>query len=217
MSSQAALFWNPRFAGEQYAYGSAPNDFLKAQASRLAAGSRVLSLGEGEGRNAIHLASLGHDVTAVDAAHTGLIKLLQRAARESLTITATLADLADYAIPPAHWHAIVSIFCHLPPALRRTVLRDCVRGLAPGGLFILEGYTPRQLGFGTGGPKDAALCRSTARGSGRQPAHRHGRRAAGGGAQTRPHRSLSGTQTTTPCQACPAGRVLSDNAYGNCA
>lgn len=157
MSSQAALFWNPRFAGEQYAYGSAPNDFLKAQASRLAAGSRVLSLGEGEGRNAIHLASLGHDVTAVDAAHTGLIKLLQRAARESLTVTATLADLADYAIPPAHWHAIVSIFCHLPPALRRTVLRDCVRGLAPGGLFILEGYTPRQLGFGTGGPKDVAL------------------------------------------------------------
>jgi len=157
MSSQAALFWNPRFAGEQYAYGSAPNDFLKAQAGRLAAGSRVLSLGEGEGRNAIHLASLGHDVTAVDAAHTGLIKLLQRAARESLTITATLADLADYAIPPAHWHAIVSIFCHLPPALRRTVLRDCVRGLAPGGLFILEGYTPRQLGFGTGGPKDVAL------------------------------------------------------------
>lgn len=157
MSSQAALFWNPRFAGEQYAYGSAPNDFLKAQAGRLAAGSRVLSLGEGEGRNAIHLASLGHDVTAVDAAHTGLIKLLQRAARESLTVTATLADLADYAIPPAHWHAIVSIFCHLPPALRRTVLRDCVRGLAPGGLFILEGYTPRQLGFGTGGPKDVAL------------------------------------------------------------
>ncbi len=157
MSSQAALFWNPRFAGEQYAYGSAPNDFLKAQAGRLAAGSRVLSLGEGEGRNAIHLASLGHDVTAVDAAHTGLIKLLQRAARESLTVTATLADLADYAIPPAHWHAIVSIFCHLPPALRRTVLRDCVSGLAPGGLFILEGYTPRQLGFGTGGPKDVAL------------------------------------------------------------
>lgn len=157
MSSQAALFWNPRFAGEQYAYGSAPNDFLKAQAGRLAAGSRVLSLGEGEGRNAIHLASLGHDVTAVDAAHTGLIKLLQRAARESLTVTATLADLADYTITAGHWHAIVSIFCHLPPALRRTVLRDCVRGLAPGGLFILEGYTPRQLGFGTGGPKDVAL------------------------------------------------------------
>ena len=157
MSSQAALFWNPRFAGEQYAYGSAPNDFLKAQASRLAAGSRVLSLGEGEGRNAIHLASLGHDVTAVDAAHTGLIKLLQRAARESLTVTATLADLADYAIPPGHWHGIVSIFCHLPPALRRQVLRDCVSGLAPGGLFMLEGYTPRQLAFGTGGPKDVAL------------------------------------------------------------
>ena len=157
MSSQAALFWNPRFAGEQYAYGSAPNDFLKAQASRLAAGSRVLSLGEGEGRNAIHLASLGHAVTAVDAAHTGLIKLLQRAARESLTVTATLADLADYAIAPAHWHAIVSIFCHLPPPLRRQVLRDTVRGLAPGGLFILEGYTPRQLAFGTGGPKDVSL------------------------------------------------------------
>ncbi|MGL6048129.1 MAG: methyltransferase domain-containing protein, partial [Vogesella sp.] len=98
--SQAALFWNPRFAGEQYAYGNAPNDFLKEQAPRLAAGSRVLSLGEGEGRNAVYLAALGHQLTAVDAAHTGLIKLLQRAAQQNLSITATLADLADYPIAP---------------------------------------------------------------------------------------------------------------------
>lgn len=155
--SQAALFWNPRFAGEQYAYGDAPNDFLKEQAPRLAAGSRILSLGEGEGRNAVYLATLGHQLTAVDAAHTGLIKLLQRAAQRNLGITATLADLADYPIAPGSWDAIVSIFCHLPPGLRRQVLADCVTGLAPGGLFILEGYTPRQLGFGTGGPKDPEL------------------------------------------------------------
>jgi SAM-dependent methyltransferase len=123
----------------------------------LDAASRILSLGEGEGRNAVHLASLGHQVTAVDAAHTGLIKLLQRAAQRNLGVTATLADLADYPITPGSWDAIVSIFCHLPASLRRRVLADCVAGLAPGGLFILEGYTPRQLAFATGGPKDREL------------------------------------------------------------
>lgn len=155
--SQAALFWNPRFAGEQYAYGSEPNDFLRQQAPALRPHSRVLSLGEGEGRNAVYLATLGHQLTAVDAAHTGLIKLLQRAAQQNLRMSVTLSDLADYPIRPGSWDAIVSIFCHLPSGLRRRVLADCVNGLAPGGLFIMEGYTPRQLAFSSGGPKDSDL------------------------------------------------------------
>ena len=30
--------------------------------------------------------------------------------------------------------------------------RSAVQGLRPGGVFLLELYTPRQLAFGTGGP-----------------------------------------------------------------
>ncbi len=155
--SELAAFWNQRFSGPEYAYGEAPNDFLREQAGLLAPGSRVLSLGEGEGRNALYLASLGHQLTAVDAAWSGLAKLLQRADAAELSVTATLANLEQYALGEAQWDAIVSVFCHLPGPLRRRVLAGAVRALKPGGLLIMEGYTPRQLAYSTGGPKDADM------------------------------------------------------------
>ena len=155
--SDAADFWTPRFAGPDYAYGDAANDFLREQAGRLPPGCRILSLGEGEGRNAVYLAGLGHQLTAVDAAWTGLAKLLQRAAAAKLPITATLADLEQYDLGEAQWDAIISVFCHLPSALRRRVLASAVQALKPAGLLIMEGYTPRQLAFGTGGPKETDL------------------------------------------------------------
>ncbi|MDC7698217.1 class I SAM-dependent methyltransferase [Vogesella indigofera] len=155
--SDTADFWNTRFAVSEFIYGEAPNDFLREQASRLAPGSRVLSLGEGEGRNALFLAKQGHALTAVDASHEGLAKVLARAAAAGVDITAVLADLARFEPGVAQFDAVVSVFCHLPSALRRTVMTRAMAALKPGGLLIMEGYTPRQLAFGTGGPKDADM------------------------------------------------------------
>ena len=155
--SDTADFWNTRFAVSEFIYGEAPNDFLREQAPRLAPGSRVLSLGEGEGRNALFLAKLGHALTAVDASHQGLAKLLARAAAADVDITVVLADLARYQPGEAQFDAVVSVFCHLPSALRRTVMARAIAALKPGGLLIMEGYTPRQLAFDTGGPKDADM------------------------------------------------------------
>jgi hypothetical protein len=67
------------------------------------------------------------------------------------------ADLADYDFGEGCWDAVVSIFCHLPSALRREVHRRIARGLRVGGIFILEAYGPEQLAFGTGGPRDLDL------------------------------------------------------------
>ena len=155
--SDTADFWNTRFAVSEFIYGEAPNDFLREQAARLAPGSRVLSLGEGEGRNALFLAKQGHALTAVDASHEGLAKVLARAAAAGVDITAVLADLARYQPGEAQFDAVVSVFCHLPSALRRTVMARAIAALKPGGLLIMEGYTPRQLAFNTGGPKDADM------------------------------------------------------------
>lgn len=155
--SDTADFWNTRFAVNEFIYGDAPNDFLREQAPRLKAGSRVLSLGEGEGRNALFLAKQGHALTAVDASHEGLAKLLARAAAANVDITAVLADLARFEPGVAQFDAVVSVFCHLPSALRRDVMTKCIATLKPGGLLIMEGYTPRQLAFGTGGPKDVDM------------------------------------------------------------
>ena len=46
---------------------------------------------------------------------------------------------------------------HVPPVVRRRLHAACVRGLVPGGVLLLEAYTPDQIARGTGGPRDAAL------------------------------------------------------------
>jgi SAM-dependent methyltransferase len=149
--------WDERYRAASFYYGTEPNDFLRASAARLAARGRVLCLGEGEGRNAVFLATLGHDVTAVDGSAAGLDTARRFAATRGTSIRCVVADLADYAIEPGAWDGIVSIWCHLAPQLRTRVHRACVAGLRGNGLFILEAYTPRQLAFGTGGPKDPAM------------------------------------------------------------
>ena len=148
--------WDERFAGEEYAYGKEPNEFLAAVADRLPPG-RVLCLAEGEGRNAVFLAERGYEVTAVDSSGVGLAKARRLAAERGVTIATVHTDLADLVIEPAAWQGIVSIWAHLPRLLRARVHAGVVRGLAPGGLFILEAYTPAQLGYATGGPPVAGL------------------------------------------------------------
>lgn len=145
--------WDKRYSDPDYVYGQDPNTFLAQVAARIPDGP-VLSLGEGEGRNAAYLASLGHPVTAVDQSAVGLAKAARLAGARGLTIQTVPADLALFTIEPAAWAAIVSISCHLPSAIRVPLHRAVVAGLQPGGVFILEAYTPAQLGRGTGGPEN---------------------------------------------------------------
>ena len=118
----------------------------------------VLCLAEGEGRNAVYLATLGHAVTAVDQSAVGLAKATRLAAVRGVPLATIVANLANFVIEPNAWSGIVSTFVHLPPPLRRDVHSQVVAGLRPGGVFILEAYTPAQLALGTGGPKEAKLC-----------------------------------------------------------
>ena len=149
--------WDDRYSGDGFFYGTEPNDFLVGQAHRLPAGGQVLCLAEGEGRNAVWLAGRGYDVTAVDQSAVGLAKAGRLAASRGLALHTVQADLAQWTLPPGAWDAIVSIWCHLPGALRAKVHRAVVAGLRPGGVFLLEAYTPDQLRYGTGGPKDVDL------------------------------------------------------------
>lgn len=143
--------WDERYGQPGYVYGTEPNDFLVEVAERIPAGP-VLSLAEGEGRNAVFLASRGHDVLGVDSSRVGLQKAQALARERGVAVRTELADLAEYAIEPGAWAGIVSIFCHLPPAVRARVHAAAVAGLRPGGAFVLEAYRKEQLGRGTGGP-----------------------------------------------------------------
>lgn len=147
------MVWDERYSQPGFAYGDQPNQFLASCASKIPTGP-VLCLGEGEGRNAVYLTSLGHRVVAVDQSAVGLAKARQLAANRGVAIETGQADLATFVIEPGAWAGIVSIFCHLPTAIRAPLYRSVVRGLRPGGVFLLEAYTPAQVGRGTGGPQD---------------------------------------------------------------
>lgn len=148
--------WDERYGTDEYVYGTAPNDFLVEVASMIPEGP-VLSIGDGEGRNSVYLAGLGHAVTALDGSSVGLAKGQALAATRRVSVTAVCARLEDYVFPTDHYAAVVSIFCHLPSALRREVHRRAAKALRPGGVFVLEAYGPRQLKLRTGGPGDVDL------------------------------------------------------------
>ena len=151
--------WDKRYDTDEYVYGTEPNGFLKSVADRIPKG-KILCLGEGEGRNAVYLAELGHKVTAVDSSPVGLKKARRLAENRDVAIETIVADIEQYSIQPDSWDAIVSIFFHLLPEPRRNLHRQVAAGLRPGGVFILEAYTIDQLRFKTGGPKTEELMMS---------------------------------------------------------
>ncbi len=151
--------WDQRYDTEEYVYGTRPNGFLERAVAALPPGD-ALSLAEGEGRNAVHLAALGFRVTAVDASAVGLAKARRLAQARGVEIDTVVADLADYPVEADRWDLVASVFCHIPAAARAALHRRLVAGLRPGGRLVLEAYTPAQLGRGTGGPPVVELMMS---------------------------------------------------------
>jgi SAM-dependent methyltransferase len=142
--------WDERYDTDDYVYGTEPNAFLAEHFGAIPRG-RVLSLAEGEGRNAVFLAKQGYAVTAVDGSEVGLNKARRLAEQNGVKLELIQADLADFDLGANQWEGIVSIFCPLPSAIRRPLYKKLEAALKPGGVFLLEAYTPDQIKHGTGG------------------------------------------------------------------
>ncbi len=151
--------WDARYSEPGFAYGTAPNEFLVSVVDRIPQG-KILSLAEGEGRNAVYLAGLGYDVTGVDASDVGLRKAADLARERGVTIRTILADLGTFKIEPDQWDGIIACYCHLPSLIRIPLHQAAVRGLKPGGVFVLEAFSKDQLGYGTGGPQSLDMLMS---------------------------------------------------------
>lgn len=154
-------FWNQRYARREYVYGTAPNAFLAGQASLLDPGMRVLSIGDGEGRNSVWLAERGLSVTAVDISAAALRKTMALAFRRGVTVQTVEADLTAWDWPEGRFDLVVSVFLHLNPVERRAVHRAAVRALAPGGWLLLEAFSPAQMQYVSGGPPEPEMLYST--------------------------------------------------------
>lgn len=150
-------FWDQRYSVAEYVYGTAPNRWLEAEAHRIRRGGRVLSLGEGEGRNAVWLAEQGWQVVAVDASAVGLEKARRLAEARGVELTTVVADVATWRPDPASFDGLVLVYLHLSPSARPAVHAAAAAALRPGGVVILEAFTPRQLAFSSGGPRQPEM------------------------------------------------------------
>jgi SAM-dependent methyltransferase len=147
--------WEGRFATEAYVFGTVPNTFLRNQLEHLRAGSKALSIADGEGRNGVWLSECGLEVTSQDFSPIAQDKALKLAADRGVKISLELSDLMQRIWEPNCYDVVVGIFFQfLSPPNRQHVFSGMLQSLKPGGLLLIEGYGLKQLDYGTGGPKE---------------------------------------------------------------
>ncbi len=145
--------WNERYAGDAYHFGVEPNAFLVSQQTLLKPGMSCLAVADGEGRNGVWLAEQGLDVLWVDNSHVALDKARKLARQRGAELRFELADLATWEWGEDRFDIVAAIFIQFtPPGAREQMFARIKRCLKPGGLLLLQGYTPRQHLYKTGGP-----------------------------------------------------------------
>ncbi len=148
--------WDERYAGEEYHFGTEPNAFLVSQRQLLKPGMSCLAVADGEGRNGVWLAEQGMDVLSVDASPVALDKAKKLAQQRNVDVQFEQADLAAWEWGENRFDVVAAIFIQFaPPGMREQMFDHIKRCLKPGGLLLLQGYTPRQLEYRTGGPSQA--------------------------------------------------------------
>jgi SAM-dependent methyltransferase len=149
-------FWDQRYSEPGFAYGMEPNTFFAEVLASLPPGKLLLP-GEGEGRNAIHAAGKGWDVTAFDQSIVARKKALAWAESLDIAFAYRLANLEEFSCGGPLYDLIAIIYIHLLPETRQPVHRQLVKCLKPGGKIILECFHKNQLNHDTGGPPVEAL------------------------------------------------------------
>ncbi len=146
--------WDTRFAGDDYHFGTTPNRFLASQAQLLKPGTTALCVADGEGRNSVWLAEQGLRVTAFDFSPVAVEKARRLAATKGVVVEHQLADINAWDWTAGRFDLVAAIFIQFAsPEERERIFAGIMHSLAPGGLLLMQGYTPKQIEYGTGGPK----------------------------------------------------------------
>ena len=144
--------WNDRFREKEYAYGTEPNEFLKAQLQQLNPGS-ILFGAEGEGRNAVYAATLGWKVCAFDISIEGKKKALALAADKGVSIEYQVGHLPDLNFQEEPFDVVALIYAHFPPSVRPKYHQILDRKTKKGGLVIFEAFGKNHLHYRKKNPK----------------------------------------------------------------
>lgn len=161
--------WDARFSGDEYLFGTEPNEFLLREAVRIAQSGRVLAVADGEGRNGVWLAQQGFAVHSIEGSPAAVTKAIALAGARAVPVVTSLEELApgtifaeqvdilDWTWPTDTYDAVVGIFIQfIGPSDRPRIFAAMASSLVPQGVLLLEGYAPRQLEYGTGGPRSLA-------------------------------------------------------------
>ena len=146
--------WEDRYRVTGYAFGTEPNYFLASCKALLPRSGKALAVADGEGRNGVWLAEQGLDVLSIDFSPSAQSKARALAKQRGVTVAFVQADVHAWDYPEAAFDVVVEIFTQFSaPADRAEKWAGMRKTLKPGGLLIIQGYTPKQLQYGTGGPK----------------------------------------------------------------
>lgn len=146
--------WESRYSVPDFIFGKDPNYFLQSCGGLLPASGKALAIADGEGRNGVWLAEQGLSVVCLDLSESAQLKATSLAKERGVNIALVRADIHSWSYPPDAFDVVIDIFTQFSSPIERLKKWRGVRDtLKPGGLFILQGYTPRQLEFNTGGPK----------------------------------------------------------------
>ncbi len=152
--SDATQFWNERFDTEEFIFGREPNEYLVEKAAEfLKKNDKVLCIADGEGRNGVWLAKQGMQVIAFDASDIALSKAKKFAQDSSVNVAYSFSDTDSFDWQENEYDAVIGIFIQFAdPGMRERIFHQVYSSLKSGGIFILQGYTPKQLEYKTGGP-----------------------------------------------------------------
>jgi len=147
--------WDERYAGGEYFFGTRPNAFMVSQHHLLKPGMSCLAVADGEGRNGVWLVEQGLKVLSVDSSAVAASKADTLAEQRGVKLDFEVADLLNWSWAENRYDVVVAIFIQFAtPAQRAQLFADMKKCLKPGGLLLLQGYTPKQLEFKTGGPSN---------------------------------------------------------------
>jgi len=146
--------WEDRYRVPDYVFGTEPNYFLVSCKALLPRSGKALAVADGEGRNGIWLAEQGLEVLSLDFSPSAQEKARALAKQRGVTLTIAQADVHTWDYPEAAFDVVVEIFTQFStPDERAKKWAGMRKALKRGGLLIIQGYTPKQLQYGTGGPK----------------------------------------------------------------
>jgi 2-polyprenyl-3-methyl-5-hydroxy-6-metoxy-1,4-benzoquinol methylase len=150
---QSAETWNERYSEPGFVFGTQPNAYLADKRVLIEPGKTALAVADGEGRNSVWLAQQGLNVDAFDVSPVGVAKARQLAQQAAVTVNYHVSSCDDWDWRPAAYDYVVAIFVQFAdPEMRRRLFTNMITALKPGGFLILQGYTPKQLEYNTGGP-----------------------------------------------------------------